>query len=406
MVRADCSPRRPAIASALGLARTPLRRSMGVIEAATATAQRAPRLNLNIPACAATIRPMPAYFRPNIDAMRGYAPGEQPQEDGYIKLNTNENPFPPSPRVLAALRKAVNPSLRLYPEPLSDSLRAAAAQTFGIDPQNIIAGNGSDELLSMLMRSFVEPGARVAYPTPTYSLYETLIEIQGAIQAPVAYPEDFSVPAALAAQHAPLTFLCNPNSPSGTLVPLAEIHRLARTVAGVLVVDEAYVDFAESEGASALPLVRQLPNLVVLRSFSKSFSLAGMRIGLGFAPAEIIAGLMKVKDSYNLNRLSLVAAIAALGDLPWMARNTRRIQESRRRLITGAKKLGFQVLPSQANFVLARKPGENLKGVYEALKHRKILVRYFDAPGLRDCLRITVGRPREVAALLSALRSL
>jgi histidinol-phosphate aminotransferase len=346
---------------------------------------------------------MSAFFRPNIAAMQGYIPGEQPQDDGYIKLNTNENPYGPSPRVIAALKKALNSSLRLYPEPLSDGLRAVAASVYGVRPENIVAGNGSDELLSMLMRSFIGPGDLVAFPSPTYSLYETLIAIQGGVKAQVEYPEEFSVPEALAAPNAPLTFLCNPNSPSGTLVSLPEIDRLARAVSGILVVDEAYVDFADGEGASALPLIRQLPNLVVLRSFSKSFSLAGMRIGLAFATEEIIAGMMKVKDSYNLNRLSLVAATAALQDLNWMARNVGRIQRSRRKMSAGAKKLGFRVLPSQANFVLIRKPGENLKPVYEALKRKKILVRYFDVPELRDSLRITVGTPREVAALLAAL---
>jgi histidinol-phosphate aminotransferase len=346
---------------------------------------------------------MSGYFRTNITAMQGYVPGEQPRDDGYIKLNTNENPYPPSPRVAAALRKAVGPSLRLYPEPLSDSLRAVAASVYGVKIENTIAGNGSDELLSMLMRSVIGSGDRVGYATPTYSLYETLIEIQGGVKVPVDYPSDFSVPDALATQDARLTFLCNPNSPSGTLVPLQEIDRLARALSGILVVDEAYVDFADSEGASVLPLIRRLPNLVVLRTFSKSFSLAGMRIGIAFAPEEIIAGMTKVKDSYNVNRLSLVAATAALQDLPWMARNVRRIQQSRRRLIAGVRKLGFHVLPSQSNFVLARKPGENLHDVYEELKRRKILVRYFDAPGLRDCIRITVGTPREVAALLRAL---
>jgi histidinol-phosphate aminotransferase len=346
---------------------------------------------------------MSGYFRANIAAMRGYVPGEQPKDDGYIKLNTNENPYPPSPRVLAALKKAAAPTLRLYPEPLSDGLRAVAASVYGVSIENIIVGNGSDELLSMLMRAVIGWGDRVAYATPTYSLYETLIEIQGGVKAAVDYPGDFSVPDALAAQHAPLTFLCNPNSPSGTLVSLAEIDRLARAVSGILVVDEAYVDFADREGASVLPLVRQLPNLLVLRTFSKSFSLAGIRIGVAFAPEEIIAGMMKVKDSYNVNRLSLVAAIAALEDLPWMARNVGRIQQSRRKLMAGVQKLGFHVLPSQSNFVLARKPGENLKELYEELKRRKILVRYFDTPGLRDCIRVTVGTPREVAALLSAL---
>jgi histidinol-phosphate aminotransferase len=346
---------------------------------------------------------MAGYFRPNIRAMQGYIPGEQPQDEGYIKLNTNENPYPPSPRVLAALRKALAPTLRLYPEPLSDSLRSVAASIYGVKVENIIAGNGSDELLSMLMHSVIGPGDRVAYATPTYSLYETLIEIQGGVKAVVDYPADFSVPDELVAQNAPLTFLCNPNSPSGTLVSLQEVSRLARAVSGILVVDEAYVDFADHEGASVLPLVRRLTNLVVLRTFSKSFSLAGMRIGLAFAPEEIIIGMMKVKDSYNVNRLSLVAATAALQDMPWMARNVRRIQRSRRKLIAGVQKLGFYVLPSQSNFVLARKPGENLRETYEALKRQKILVRYFDAPGLRDCIRISVGTGREVAALLSAL---
>jgi histidinol-phosphate aminotransferase len=348
---------------------------------------------------------MSDYFRRNVAAMQGYVPGEQPQEDGYIKLNTNENPYGPSPRVLAALRGTVNSTLRLYPEPLSDTLRSMAASVYGVRPENIIVGNGSDELLSMIMRSFVEPGDRVAFPTPTYSLYETLIEIQGGIKAGVQYGAEFAVPDALAAQRSPLTFLCNPNSPSGTLVSLAAIDRLARAVPGVLVVDEAYVDFAEGEGTSALPLIRDLPNLVVLRTFSKSFSLAGMRIGLAFAAEEIIAGMMKVKDSYNVNRMSLVAATAALQDLAWMGRNVRRIQSSRRKLTAGARRLGFEVLPSQANFVLIRKRGENLKNLYESLKRQKILVRYFDLPELRDSLRITVGTPREVAALLRALSS-
>jgi histidinol-phosphate aminotransferase len=346
---------------------------------------------------------MSGYFRPNIALLQGYIPGEQPAENGYVKLNTNENPYPPSPRVRAALQRALNAGLRLYPEPLSDSLRAVAASVYGVSAANIIAGNGSDELLSMLMRAVIAPGDRVAYASPTYSLYETLIEIQGGSKAAVQYSADFSLPAALAEQNARLTFLCNPNSPSGTLVPLEEIDALARALSGILVVDEAYVDFADHEGASVLPLVRRVPNLVVLRTFSKAFSLAGMRIGLAFAPEEIIAGLMKVKDSYNLNRLSLVAARAALEDLPWMERNARRIRESRRRLAAGMRKLGFDVLPSQSNFVLARKPGENLKELYEGLRRRKILVRYFDADGLRDCMRVTVGTPREIAVLLAAL---
>src|SRR5687767_3164244 len=201
---------------------------------------------------------MPGYFRPNIAAMTGYVPGEQPQDVGIIKLNTNENPYPPSPKVYAALRKAINGSLRLYPEPLSNTLRSLAANVYGVKPSNIAAGNGSDELLSLVLRCFVGPGDRVAFPHPTYSLYDTLIEIQDGVRAPVNFPADFSLPPELPQQNATLTFLCNPNAPSGTLVSLAEIEKLARAVSGVLVVDEAYVDFAATEGASAIPLIHRL----------------------------------------------------------------------------------------------------------------------------------------------------
>jgi histidinol-phosphate aminotransferase len=248
---------------------------------------------------------MSAYFRKNVAALAGYVPGEQPRDKKVIKLNTNENPYPASPRVFAALRKAINRSLRLYPEPLADSLRAVAANVYGVKPENILAGNGSDEILSIIMRSFIGPQDRVAFPVPTYSLYDTLVAIQQGERISVDYPPDFSVPEALASQNAAVTFLCNPNSPSGTLVSLQDIERLARAVSGILVIDEAYVDFAESEGASTLPLIGRLSNLIVLRTFSKSFSLAGMRIGLAFCVRGNHLRMMKVKDSYNLNRLSL-----------------------------------------------------------------------------------------------------
>jgi histidinol-phosphate aminotransferase len=349
---------------------------------------------------------MSGYFRSNIAAMLGYIPGEQPQDQGFIKLNTNENPYPPSPKVYSALRKAINPSLRLYPEPLSDNLRMTAADVYGVNPSNIIVRNGSDELLSILLRCFVSPQDRVAFPAPTYSLYDTLIEIQNGVAVHVDFPPDFSLPESLAEQNAKVTFLCNPNAPSGTLISLAEIDRLARGVSGILVVDEAYVDFAESEGASSVPLIRQLPNLVVLRTFSKSFSLAGMRIGLGFASEEVISGMMKVKDSYNMNRLSMTAATAALQDLPWMNRNVRRIQRARKKLTSALKRLGYRVYPSHANFIMARKTGQNLRGIYEELKRRKILVRYFDAAGLQDCLRITVGTPKEIQVLLKEMAAI
>jgi histidinol-phosphate aminotransferase len=349
---------------------------------------------------------MSRYLRKNIAAMEGYLPGEQPQDGDTIKLNTNENPYPPSPRVLSALRKAAQRSLRLYPEPLSDSLRSGAASAYGVRPENVLAGNGSDELLSILVRCFVGRGDRVVYPVPTYSLYDTLIAIQEGERVGVDYLPHFALPEALFSQPAALTCLCNPNSPSGTLVARHEIERLAKSVSGLLVVDEAYVDFAEGDGVSSIPLIQSLSNLVVLRSFSKSFSLAGMRVGLAFASEEIVADMIKVKDSYNLNRLSHIAAVAALHDLPWMERNVRRIQRSRKALTRGLKKMGFQVYPSQANFVMARREGRNLRGLYEELKRRKILVRYFDTAGLQDSVRITVGTTEEIKVLLREMEAI
>jgi histidinol-phosphate aminotransferase len=229
------------------------------------------------------------------------------------------------------------------------------------------------------------------------------VEIQGGTRATVPYGDDFAIPPALAKQRAAVTFLCNPNAPSGTLVSRAAIARLARAVRGVLVVDEAYIDFAASDAASCIPLVRRHDNVIVLRTFSKSFSLAGLRIGLAFAPKPIIAGMMKVKDSYNLNRLSAIAATAALRDLPWMSRNVRRIQRSRAALGTALARLGFRVYPSQTNFVLARRAATDMRRLQRQLKAQRILIRHFDVPGLQDCLRISIGTPDETNAVIAAL---
>jgi len=218
----------------------------------------------------------------------------------------------------------------------------------------------------------------------------------------VPFPDDFSLPPALAAARARVTFLCNPNSPSGTLVPLAEVETLARALPGLLVVDEAYVDFAREH---ALGLVGRLANVLVLRTLSKSFSLAGLRVGLAFGHPELLAGLRTVKDSYNLSRLSQAAGEAALGDLPAMEKNLARIKATRARLAAELERLGFRVPPSEANFVLARRPGVDLGPVARALAARDILVRHFAVPGLEDALRITVGTEAEIDALLAALRA-
>jgi histidinol-phosphate aminotransferase len=330
--------------------------------------------------------------------MRAYTPGEQPRDRRYVKLNTNENPYPPSPLVLRALREAVGEDLRVYPDPLAERLREKAAAVYGVEKENVLVGNGSDEVLAIVMRACVERGDPVAYPVPTYSLYDTLVAIQGGEARRVPFPEDFSLPPALFETEARVTLLCNPNSPSGTFVPVARIEELAGRVRGLLVVDEAYVDFAPQ---SALALVRRHPRVMVVRTFSKAFSLAGLRVGLGFAHPDLIAELAKVKDSYNVSRLSLAAALAALEDYGWMRRNAERIKDGRRRLVAGLERLGFFVHPSEANFVLARRPGRSLEPLYLALRERGVLVRYFS--GLGDALRITVGAKEEIEALLRAL---
>ncbi len=345
------------------------------------------------------------WIRSVVRAMRPYVPGEQPQELGFIKLNTNENPYPPSPRVIEAIRNAANESLRLYPDPTARSVREAAGQRYGVDPDQVLVGNGSDELLALIVRACVDPDDPVAYPYPTYSLYDTLVEIQNGRPQRIPYSRDFVFPAEELKRVQPkLVFVCHPNSPSGTPVSVDRIKGLAVDLPETLVVvDEAYVDFANE---SALGLVQTLPNVIVLRTLSKSFSLAGLRIGLAFAAANTIRELAKVKDSYNVDRLSLAGARAALEDYEWMQQHVQRIRATRHRLVGELRELGFEVPPSEANFVLARRPGQRLEGLYQALKQQRILVRYFDTPELYDALRITVGTDDEIDTLLGALRTM
>lgn len=344
-----------------------------------------------------------AFLRSSVVAMSGYVPGEQPQDRRYVKLNTNENPYPPSPRVLAAVRAAADEDLRLYPDPSANALRDCAAGVYGVQRDNVLVGNGSDELLSLIVRACVGPGDRVVFPYPTYSLYDTLVTLQEGDLLHLPYPPDFSLPPTLAAAGGRITFVCHPNSPSGTPVAIDSVRALAQQVTGLLVVDEAYVDFAD---ATALPLIHEFDHIIVLRTFSKSFSLAGMRIGLAFGAPAVIAELLKVKDSYNVSRLGLVAATAALRDYEWMQANVARIRRTRAELIRALQDRAFSVLPSQSNFVLARRSGQDLEELYRALKAKGVLVRYFPIPSLRDALRITVGTDDEVAALLRALDDL
>ncbi|HTW88795.1 MAG TPA: histidinol-phosphate transaminase [Candidatus Binataceae bacterium] len=344
-------------------------------------------------------------FRRAIRRMSAYVPGEQPHPGRrFIKLNTNENPYPPSPGIRRVLAGAAG-FLRLYPPPLADDLIAAAARLYRLPRDMIVAGNGSDELLGMIFRATLGARDRVAYPLPTYSLYDTLAAIQEARIIGVPWREDFALPLdELVRARARLTVVCNPNSPTGTYTPTGKLATLARGLGPrLLVIDEAYVDFA---AGNALELVRRHRNVVVLRSFSKSFSLAGMRLGLGFASPEIIEQLLKVKDSYNLSRLAIAVGAQALHDSDWMRRSVARIKTTRARVEAQLRGIGFEVPPSQANFVMARMAGRNLAPLVASLRRRGVLVRYFATPDLKDAMRITIGRPAEMAVLMRALRPL
>ncbi len=352
-----------------------------------------------------------AGIRPLVRALRAYVPGEQPKIPGLVKLNTNENPYPPSPRVLRAVKAAVDGRLRLYPDPTAQPLREKLAKLHGCRPGNIIVGNGSDELLAMAVRAFVEPrtGA-VQWFRPSYSLYPVLARMHGAREAGAPLEPDFSLPALAKLRRtrswrfdAALTLVTTPNAPSGRGYATAELDALSRSLKGVVVLDEAYVDFGPE---NALSLALKRPNVLVARTFSKAYSLCFQRVGYFVGPAALVAALDKIRDSYNVNGLGQVAALATLDDLPWYRRNFRRVIATRGRLGRGLEDQGFRGLPSATNFILARPPRFPAKAWLARLRARKILVRWFDLPEVRDYLRITVGTDSEVDALLAASRAI
>jgi histidinol-phosphate aminotransferase len=342
------------------------------------------------------------FVRDTVLSMAGYVPGEQPPPGArVVKLNTNENPYPPSPRVLEAIRAVPADALRRYPSPMADEFRAAASRVLGVPEDAILAGNGSDDVLTIATRTFLGRGDALAFPEPTYSLYPILAQLQDARTVTVPWNDGWSLPLeALAATGARAVYLANPNAPSGTCVPVAAVEALASSFDGAVLVDEAYVDFADDH---CLPLALRLPNVLVLRTMSKSYSLAGMRFGFAVANPAVIREMAKVKDSYNCDVLSIGAAAAAIEDQEYARATWVKIRAERVRLTRGLEAMGWTVLPSQANFVLATVPGGRARQAQAALRARGVLVRYFDAPGLDDKLRITVGTPEDTTALLAAL---
>jgi histidinol-phosphate aminotransferase len=340
---------------------------------------------------------MSRYFRPEIDRMQGYVPGEQPKAGRITKLNTNENPYPPSPRVAEAIVASLGDPLRRYPDPVGTDLRKAAARLHGVAPEMILAGNGSDDLLTIVTRAFVGEGQLAVAPTPSYILYRTLVEIQGGQLLEVPFDVDWRLDhARFAHPEARLAYLANPNSPSGTILAPDEVADLASKLPCPLIVDEAYGDFAE---AHCIALVADHPNVIVTRTLSKGYGLAGLRLGYLIAAPEIVEGLSKVKDSYNCDLLSLVGGTAALEDQAYLRQTRTRIQATRARLVAAMRQRGYTVPDSQANFAWCT-GGPAAAPLYEALKARGILVRLMRYPGHPDGLRITVGTDEQVDRFL------
>ena len=343
-------------------------------------------------------------MRPNIASMAGYTPGEQINAPHVVKLNTNECPYPPSPKVFDAVRAALTGDrLRKYPQPLGDDFRAAAGKVLGVSPDSVLIGNGSDDILTILTRTFVPEGGVMASPTPSYSLYKSLADIQGAKFVTVPFTADWTPPSPWPVQGAHLTFLANPNSPSGTALRPEQVARFAAEVNGPLVLDEAYADFCEWNG---LELVGKIPNLIVTRTFSKYYALAGIRFGFAVAAPELVRELSKVKDSYNCDVLSLAAATAAIQDQEYYSGVRAKMTATRGRMSVELTELGFTVTPSRANFVWCRRDDRPVRPIYEALKARNILIRYMSYPGSGDGLRMSVGTPAEVETLLGAIRTI
>ena len=374
-------------------------------------------------------------IRPLVHALHAYVPGEQPKIKGLIKLNTNENPYPPSPKVLAAVQAAVDGRLRLYPNPTAERLREKLAKLHGCAPENIIVGNGSDEGLALAVRTFVEPVAAfgstppsktrkslrrsaetplrlamVQYFTPSYSLYPVIADIHGAAKNAVPLKPDFSMPSVAELKRgklwdfaAALTFVTTPNAQSGRGYKTTELEELGRAQKGVVVLDEAYVDFANE---NALKLALKFPHVLVARTFSKAYSLCFQRVGYFIGHPELIAALDKIRDSYNVNGLGQIAATATLDDLKYYRANFKKIITTREWLGRELTLLGFRVLPSQTNFILAKPPLFPARDWLQKLRNKKILVRWFSAPEVRDYLRITIGTPAEAVALVKAVRGI
>jgi histidinol-phosphate aminotransferase len=345
---------------------------------------------------------MSRYRKPSLEGFEPYVPGLQPGDDEvWTKLNTNESPFPPAAEVAAAIAEQVD-RLPLYPDPLQTEFRLALSQTYDVAPGQFVGGNGGDEILAMAVRAFAARGGRAAYLEPAYTLVPKLLMINEVEGEEHAFAEGYRLPRSFVDSDAALKFVVNPNSPTGTLLPLEDIAELCSRSSGVVILDEAYVDFAPR---SALEILDRHPNLLLVRSMSKSYGLAGLRVGFAIGSADLVTDLWAVKDICNLGRLPLAAATAALKDRDHWRSTVERVVENRERLAKELRVRGWDVLPSGANFIFATPPRPAFD-VYQELTEKHVLVRHFPRPSVAHGLRISIGSWEQCQALLDALDGL
>ncbi len=345
---------------------------------------------------------MSTLIRKSVQALEAYTPGEQPKRPGLVKLNTNENPYPPSPKVAEALAALPLESLRLYPDPVCSSLRQVIADLHGVDVDQVFVGNGSDEILALCTRAFVEDDGTIGYFTPSYSLYPVLAAIRNVRGVACELTESFEW-AEQDPAPASLFFLANPNAPTSRLFASERVKQFCKSFHGVVLVDEAYVDFARE---NCMEIAKTLRNVLVMRTLSKSYSLAGIRCGYVVGAKPLITALFKIKDSYNLDRLTQAAAAAALADQAHMHANVDRILATRERLVIMLNQLGFSVCPSDTNFLWVQHESRPAKEIFDALKAAGILIRYFPGARTGNYLRITVGTDNEIDRLLNEIKKL
>ena len=347
------------------------------------------------------------YWNNNIKNMMPYVPGFQPElKDNLIKLNTNENPYPPSPKVIEAIKVLTGDLLRFYPKSDWEDLRKAISEVYSCNLKQVFCGNGSDEVLSLIFRCFTNSGDSVLFTYPTYSLYATLAEISGIDYSYVETKDDFSIDFdVIKNMDYKLAFIANPNAPTGRIEPLSFIKDFAASFKGLVIIDEAYIDFSDSpDGFTSLNLINDYSNIIVLRTFSKSYSLCGIRAGYAFANEDLISAMMIAKDSYNLDLLAQAGAKAAVLDQAWMKNNAQKIINTRKETQQKLISMGFEVIPSQANFLFATHPDLDTLSVYNELIKNNIYVRYFNKPRIANYLRISIGTDNQMGILLGKLK--